>query len=144
MLGIEYSKAFDAGREDLIDSMIEKRPTGYQDLLERTIRVVSEHFVGDDDWSDCNLDPDRIKCIDWGHYQGTLFFVIGCTGYQPDEFYTARVSYGSCSHCDAFQACDDGIDRWDDEGNERPLNRDDCAGYVRLCLHLFQSLRPAQ
>lgn len=50
------------------------------------------------------LDPDRIQEIDWGDYQGTLLFVVGAEGYQPSDFYTFVVDYGSCSGCDLLQA----------------------------------------
>jgi hypothetical protein len=138
MLSIEYSKAFDAGRDDLIDSFIDEVPTGYDDLLERTLCVINHHYPGSE------LDPDRIKRVNFGGYQGTLIFVIGGKGYQPWEHFIASVNYGSCSHCDAFQAADDSWDRWDDDGNERSPDRDDCAGYVRLCLHLLQSIKPIE
>ena len=135
MLSIEYSKAFDAGREDLIDSFVANRPSGYMDLLERTLSTI-QHYYPDSD-----LDSDRIKCVNFGNYQGTLVFVIGGTGYQPYDHYFTTVSYGSCSHCDAFAAADECYDRYDDDGNERQPSRDDCVGYLRLCLHLLQSLK---
>lgn len=50
------------------------------------------------------LDPERIQNVDWGHYQGTLVFVIGEAGCQPENHFGVSVGYGSCSGCDTMAA----------------------------------------
>lgn len=128
MLSIEYSKAFDAARAELLESYKNDEPSGYSDLLRRTLDAVNSHS----DKNKCDtFDTDRIKSVSTGSYQGNLYFLITTEGYFGDA-YTASVSYGSCSHCDAFEAC-------------RGYGDDpDYEGYVRLSLHLFQSLNPIQ
>ena len=76
------------------------------------------------------LDPGRITEIDHGEYQGTLVYVIGATGYQPDEYVVTKVHYGSCSGCDTLKSiC---------EENDPEVQLDDL---LVLCLHLIQQMK---
>jgi len=129
MLPIEYSKAFYAGRAELLESYKSDSPTGYADLLRRTLDMVNAKIDDCDDFDGDKFDTDRIKSVSVGDYQGSLYFIIPADSYSEGAF-TACVSYGSCSHCDAFEACE-GCD-----------DGPDYEGYVRLSLHLFQSLKP--
>lgn len=72
-------------------------------------------------------DPERIVDIDHGDYQGTKVFVVGSGGYQPYYYWTCKISYGSCSYCDTFQAAQDS---------------DDFVGAcMTLALHMVQSMK---
>ena len=137
MLPICFVKAFDAGRTGLLDSIRNEAPSGYSDLLVRVLDSVSAHYDGDED---CDFDTGNIKSISSGSYQGTLYFLVPTNGYS-ESAYTARVGYGSCSHCDAFEAIQMSHDRYDDDGNECAPDDDACEAYARLALHIFQSLK---
>ncbi len=76
---------------------------GYLKLARIIVETLAEHYPK---YSTPlpELDPERIQEIDWGNYQGTLLYVIGAEGYQPSEFFTMVVDYGSCSGCDTLQS----------------------------------------
>ena len=80
------------------------------------------------------LDPERIQEINWGDYQGTLFFVIGEKGYQPSSFWTVKVDYGSCSGCDTLEAIKSD---YQDGGEEQKRQ------LLELALHIVQGLKEA-
>jgi len=78
------------------------------------------------------LDPERIQCIDWGDYQGTLCFVVGETGYQPLRHWGACVGYGSCSGCDTLEAIKD-------DGEPEDVKAEKL---LTIALHFVQGLKP--
>jgi hypothetical protein len=103
----------------------------YEVLLKNTIRILFEEA---DDFYRVP-DYNRITEIDHGHYQGTLVFIIGSTGYQPgvEDYWYTSVYYGSCSGCDTLQ----GISKY--SGN---LPDDDqIEQYWTLCLHMIQRMK---
>jgi len=56
--------------------------------------------------------------------------------YQPSTYWATRVSYGSCSHCDALQGIQDETS-WDQtELTERQIEQ-----YMTLALHMIQKLK---
>ena len=69
----------------------------YESILKKVIEVISD---GEDYETP---DPERIHRIDDGDYQGTLLFVIAEKGYQPSNYWSVFVYYGSCSGCDTLQ-----------------------------------------
>lgn len=119
---------FDAKREAMRAAFRAKRPNGYGDI----VRAVVEALQDDDDYRGCP-DPSRIHRIDDGDYQGTLFFAIGATGYQPFTYFCVLVAYGSCSGCDAFQD----IRGYGDE----PPTEDEVSGYMNLALGIVQRMK---
>lgn len=78
-------------------------------------------------------DPERITSIDHGDYQGTLVFVIGAKGYQPDTYWYVKVGYGSCSSCDTLQDIRG-------YGDEKPT-RQQVDDYMTLAMHIVQGLK---
>lgn len=103
-------------------------PERYIDIVREVVKILN------DDDEDGSLDPERIHAIDDGHYQGTLLFVIGATGYQPDTYWAVSVSYGSCSGCDTLQSIrDDGP--YDAPPTESQIN-----DLMTLALHIVQGL----
>lgn len=83
-----------------------------------------------------DVDPDRITVIDHGDYQGTLLFILGAEGYQPDEYWAVFYGYGSCSGCDTLQAICAGV--YDEEASDRSRMVDQLDTEV---LHLVQGLK---
>ncbi|MBU6488276.1 MAG: hypothetical protein KGQ57_10655 [Burkholderiales bacterium] len=106
-----------------------KHPHGYIDV----VRAVIRHINSDGLYSDPS--PDRIHQIDDGDYQGTLVFVIAAAGYQPSDYWYVRMSYGSCSVCDALQSIKDYSDE-DDPPSEEQVDR-----YMTMALHIVQRLK---
>ena len=86
-------------------------------------------------------DPDeyeqpsfnRIHKIDDGNYQGTLLFVVGAGGYQPSDYWSVFVGYGSCSGCDTLQ----NIMRYSDD----PPNAEQLNDLMGLALNVVQGLK---
>ncbi|KKL82598.1 hypothetical protein LCGC14_1983120, partial [marine sediment metagenome] len=74
-------------------------------------------------------DPERIHEINDGDYQGTIVFVIGAKGYQPDTYWSTTVYYGSCSGCDAIEAA------WDYG------RTDSMEGMYAIALNMMQGMR---
>lgn len=103
-----------------------KHPDNYKELVTWVVE-----FLTDDDYS--SIDPQRIHEIDDGDYQGTLLYVIGAKGYQPSEYWTVKVHYGSCSGCDTLQA----ISGYSSE----PPTQEQVSDYMTLCLHIIQRLK---
>ena len=87
-----YVEQFQAAIPKLREAFSREHPAGYKEILVEVVRHLKK------------LDPERVHEIDDGDYQGTLVYVIGEEGYQPSEYITARVFYGSCSGCDTLQA----------------------------------------
>jgi hypothetical protein len=107
----------------------EKHPVSYEEVV-RTVAEVVNPDLGD------GPDPQRVHTIDDGHYQGTLLFVVGATGYQPSDYWYVKVWYGSCSGCDTLQA----IGGY--EGD--PPSEEQAAEYRMLGLHIVQGLKALQ
>ena len=109
-----------------------KHPESYAELVKWTIEAIRDP----DEYNE--PDPERIHVIDDGDYQGTLLFVIGATGYQPDQYWCVKVNYGSCSGCDTLQSIRDDYSNFE----ERESVTDEQAHeYWMLALHLVQGLK---
>lgn len=104
----------------------QNHPNDYGDIVHEVIKVLT------DDGYD-SIDPERIHTIDDGDYQGTLLYVIGAKNYQPDDYWYAKVGYGSCSGCDTLQSIRD----YDDG---KPTE-EQVADYMTLALHIVQGLK---
>jgi hypothetical protein len=104
-----------------------ERPSSYLDIVTAVVKALH------DPEEYRSPDPDRITQIDHGDYQGTLVFVIGCTGYQPSTYWGVTVSYGSCSGCDTLQAIHD-------YGSDKPTDSE-LDQYMTLALHIVQGLK---
>jgi len=125
---LEFVEKFDKNRAELKDMFVAKHPYNYKEIVKNVITVISKdeayHFP----------DPERIHQIDDGEYQGTLVFVIAAKGYQPSEYWSVMVSYGSCSGCDTLEGINDGCD--DDTPTEEQVEQ-----YMALAVHILQGLK---
>lgn len=122
-----FVDSFMKNKDAIRECFSEKHPESYQDI----VRIVIS-FMNSGEYD--QPDADRIHIIDDGAYQGTLVFVIGSRGYQPDTYWYVMVAYGSCSGCDTFQAINDYCD--DGKPTEQQVN-----DYMTLALHIVQNLR---
>lgn len=124
----EFTKAWFANLHTMREKFTAKHPENYKEV----VRAVVEMLAAASDAYD-KPDPERIHEIDDGQYQGTLVYVIGAQGYQPNRYWYVKVGYGSCSGCDTLQA----ICGYSD----RPPNDDQVRDYMTLALHIVQGLR---
>lgn len=122
----DFIDRFEKNKEAIRAEFSTHHPGSYTDI----VKIVVKHIAGDDYE---RMDVDRITLIDHGAYQGTLVFVIGATGYQPDTYWYVKVGYGSCSGCDTLES----IRRYDDDTPTDAQQRD----YMTLALHIVQGLK---
>lgn len=111
-----------------------KAPGAYKDIVEAVVRAI--HREADHTTDAYSPDPERIHEINDGDYQGTLLFVIASDGYQPDDYWFVKVSYGSCSGCDTLEHIHSDGD-YGEPPNEAQLDQ-----YMTLALHVVQGLKP--
>lgn len=123
-----FTKAWFANLHTMREKFTAKHPDDYKDVVKAVVEMLAD---ASDDYD--KPDPERIHEIDDGHYQGTLVYVIGASGYQPSRYWYVKVSYGSCSVCDTLQA----ISGYSSE----PPNDTQVSEYMTLALHIVQGLR---
>jgi hypothetical protein len=123
----EFVKCWDQRKGEIEAKFRVKHPDDYEEIVRAVVEI-----LGDGD-SYRKPDPTRIHSIDDGHYQGTLVFVIGADGYQPDDYWFVKVGYGSCSGCDTLEA----ISGYSDE----PPTDEQVSQYMTLALHILQGLK---
>jgi len=123
----EFVERFNLKRGVLLAGFQQAHPETYLDVVRAVISVLHDPDVYN------SIDPERIVAIDHGSYQGTLVYVIGESGYQPDRYWYVRVGYGSCSGCDTL----DGIRYL----TEEPPTQQQAGDYMTLALHIVQGLR---
>lgn len=128
----DFVLTWEAKKNELAEQYRREHPDSYEGIFEDVVRLLGSC----DDYE--VPDADRITVINHGSYQGTIVFVVGAKGYQPDTHWACSVSYGSCSACDTFQhlrySC--GPEDWDDE----TPTKEQASGYLSLALHMVQSL----
>ena len=122
----EFVERWEKNKAVLRERYRKERPDNYEAIVRNVVELLHD----EDEYG--SIDPERIHKIDDGDYQGTLVFVIAASGYQPDKYWYVRVSYGSCSGCDALES----IREWEDEISEEETN-----GYMTLSLHVVQRLK---
>jgi len=126
----KFVQRFEENKDDLRANLSKKHPESYFDVVQAVVRILSD----EESWD--SPDPTRIHLIDDGDYQGTLVFVIGSKGYQPSNYWSVLVSYGSCSGCDTLQS----ISGYSDD----PPTQYQVDDYMTLAMHVVQKLRPMQ
>ncbi len=122
----EFVDRFMAKKPELEAKFREAHPSEYVDIVKAVVETVTTDQYDD-------MDPSRIHTIDDGEYQGTLLFVIAAKGYQPSDYWSVFVSYGSCSGCDTLRAIND-------YGSDPPTD-DQVSQYMTLALHIVQGLK---
>ena len=110
----------------------ESHPDNYKDVVTRLITLLGEN-LDKKPWYDLP-DVERIHEIDDGSCQGTLIYIIGAKGYQPNKYWSMRVEYGSCSGCDTLEHIK--CEEYSDKPTEGQIN-----DYITLCLHLVESMK---
>lgn len=123
---------FDTRREWVREQIKTAPPNRYIDVVRLAVGAVAATPDSPERYGE-ELDPERITCVDYGDYQGTLVFVIGAEGYQPSTHYAVSVGYGSCSGCDTLEA----IRTYTDE----PLTDQQVTDYFTLVLHVVQGIK---
>ena len=123
----DFTKAWFGNLHKMREKFTKKHPQNYKEIVEAVVEILKT----DNEYS-CP-DKERIHEIDDGNYQGTLVYVIGAGGYQPDTYWYVKVGYGSCSGCDTLEAIAEY--RIDDPTKEQ-VDR-----YMTLALHIVQGLK---
>lgn len=123
----EFVDAWDSRKQEVREKFELKHPDSYEDVVRTVVGILGDSEAYG------SPDPERITSIDHGHYQGTLLFVIGANGYQPDDYWYVKVNYGSCSGCDTLQAI---YDYSSDPPTDKQVDE-----YMTLALHIVQGLK---
>ena len=123
----EFVDKFMGSKESLSAIFAAAHPEDYKDIVSAVIRIINP----DDEYG--APSPDRIHSIDDGEYQGTLVYVIGASGYQPDDYWYVKVGYGSCSGCDTLESI---REYSSDAPTDEQIN-----DYMTLALHIVQGLK---
>ena len=122
-----FTKAWDERKQEVEIAFQKKHPESYEEIVLEVVKILNET----DDFT--NPDPERITCIDYGDYQGSLLFIIAADNYQPSDYWFVQVGYGSCSGCDALADIRD-------YGDEKPTEQQ-VKDYMTLALHILQGLK---
>lgn len=125
----KFIEIYDSNKNELEEQFKLKHPEDYSDIVKKVVTLISKY-------DDCygKMDIDRIHIINDGDYQGTLLFIVGCDNYQPDNYWSIKVYYGSCSGCDTYQSI-----RYcypDDIPTEEQVK-----DYMTLALHIVQAIK---
>tara|TARA_R110000772_G_scaffold267971_3_gene393567 strand:+ start:11054 stop:11476 length:423 start_codon:yes stop_codon:yes gene_type:complete len=130
----EFVTAWDQRKHEVELALSLAHPDSYDAIVKEVVKILSET-------SDfASPDPERIVRIDDGDYQGTMVYIIGATGYQPSDYWFVKVSYGSCSGCDALANIEADSER-DDHFNPLPPTEGQLKDYMSLALHILQGLK---
>lgn len=125
--------------KDTIKTRIKDNPPqSYMDII--TLVVNAINIDHSEDYYN-TPDSTRITEIDHGHYQGTLVYIIGGSGYQPSTYWVTKVSYGSCSGCDTLEAIRDNESTYDYDTEVRTYSDQAIEDYYTLCLHVVQNIK---
>ena len=125
----KFIERFDSKRAELLDKFSNSHPNSYQSIVETLVEAITDEEYG-------SPDPENIKRIDYGDYQGTLVFIISSRDYQPSNFWITKVNYGSCGACDTLQGIRD-ESGW---GEDKPTDSQ-AQQYLTLALHLLQRMK---
>lgn len=123
----KFVTRFYENRDEIKMRFAEKQVDSYNELVKIVIECITDSSYYP------YPDPDRIHVIDDGDYQGTMVFIIGAAGYQPHEYWSVKVGYGSCSGCDTLQAISN-------YGHESPTE-EQINDYMTLALHIVQGIK---
>lgn len=120
----------------LVREQFEKEiPNSYADIVKAVVTMLhDEDMYG-------SIDPERIHQIDDGDYQGTLVYVIGASGYQPNDYWYVKVSYGSCSGCDTLSAITEGNYGHESPEEEFAWKKQAIDQLMTLALHIVQGMK---
>jgi hypothetical protein len=120
---------FMENKSKVLEQLASDPPSSYTEI----VRLVVENMRDPDGYGD--PDPGRVHVINDGDYQGTLVYVIGAEGYQPNDYWYVKVYYGSCSGCDTLEAIRS-AGGYDDPPTKQQIN-----DYWTLALHVVQGIK---
>lgn len=123
----EFVKKFEQKKSEIEAVFKTRHPVDYMDVVSLVIGILGSENKYE------SPDKERIYEINDGDYQGTLVYVIGANGYQPDKYWYVKVGYGSCSVCDTLEAIRE-------YSNNRPTD-EQVKDYMTLALHIIQGLK---
>jgi hypothetical protein len=124
-------EAFVTKWEDRKDVLRQQFAAAHPDSYQAIVKEVAKLMASDNEYD--SPDPENIKELDFGHYQGSLVYVIPAGGYQPSDFWYVIVGYGSCSGCDTLEA----IRGYSDDAP----TPEQVGEYMTLALHIVQGLK---
>lgn len=123
----EIIERFMQAKPELEERLKEEHPGTYETLVRLVVQAINPGKQSG------FPDSDRIVEIDHGDWQGTVVFVVGEAGYQPNTYWYVRIDYGSCSACDTLQE----IQGYDDN----PPTDEQVKKYMTLALHIVQRMK---
>lgn len=126
----DFIKIWDSQKGVLEEKYKSNHPKGYDDIVKDIFQMMhdnSEEY--------CRPSKEVLHTIDDGDYQGSKIYLAPSNIYQPSKYYVCRVSYGSCSGCDTFQAIDI---PWDDD---EELSEQSLKDFMSLALHIVQNIK---
>ena len=126
----EFVDRWDKRKGEIEDKYKENHPEDYAEIVKNVVSILEV----DDSYGEPS--SKTIESIDHGNYQGTLLFIIGEGGYQPDNYWYVKVDYGSCSGCDTLEA----ITNYDSDKPTESQVKD----YMSLSLHILQGIKSMQ
>jgi hypothetical protein len=129
---ISFIEHYRKNEQNLREFFIKHHPEDYKQIVVKVIETIVKDL---NEYDYLLPDPTRVLQIDHGDYQGTLLFIIGAQGYQPNDYWWVKISYGSCSGCDTLQRIKD-----DDWGSESVTTKQ-VDQYMTLALHILQGLK---
>jgi hypothetical protein len=89
---LTFTGAFMANKDKIRAQFAEEFPEDYDGI----VKTVAS-FMPD-------MDSENITVINDGDYQGTLLYIIPKKTYQPNQYWSVKIYYGSCSGCDTFES----------------------------------------
>lgn len=131
----KFIKKFDEKRDWIKSKLLDSSCLPNYEML---LRLLCEAISGDDEEYEFP-NPNCIKLVDFGDYQGTLVFVIGGHGYQPHAHWATWVWYGSCGGCDTLQAINDCV-AYDYENSQCTPSDKDVDAWITVMLHMLQHM----
>jgi len=125
----EFVDIYMNNKAELQEEFEEKHPANYAEIVKNVFKLLW-------DKSNAYSPPNykEIREIDDGDYQGTLLYIVPEDRYQPNKYWSVKVSYGSCSGCDTLESiCDYSWDKTPD--------KEQVEAYMTLALHIIQGIK---
>jgi hypothetical protein len=123
---------WETNKDKIREYFVKQHPSNYFDIVKNVV-----YNITDSEGYDFKLDSENIHEIDDGDYQGTLLYIIPAKEYQPSNYWSVKVYYGSCSGCDTLQAIK-GETFWEED---KPPTENQIEQYMTLSLHIVQGLK---
>lgn len=142
----EFVECWDKRKHLLEQNFREEHPSSYENIFKKLVEIVltpdfyNEKYTFDEDYF-LELNSEKITVINDGDYQGTLLFIVPEKTYQPSNYWSAMVYYGSCSYCDTLSSIQSDTVYDSETGEESKPTEEQISQYMTLALHLLQSMK---